>query len=156
MRIEIRRAEHIKNGSTNIGSRTKAKVVKNKMAPPFKEAQFDIMYGEGISKLGEILDLGCDLGVLQKSGAWYYRGETRLGQGRDAAKQYFRDNPEEAQQVEEAIRQALKDKLAENNARGGKAPAKAATPPAPPAPRTPAAAKGGVEVFADDFEDDKE
>ena len=156
VRIEIRRAEHIKNGSTNIGSRTKAKVVKNKMAPPFKEAQFDIMYGEGISKLGEILDLGCDLGVLQKSGAWYYRGETRLGQGRDAAKQYFRDNPEEAQQVEEAIRQALKDKLAENNARGGKAPAKAATPPAPPAPRTPAAAKGGVEVFADDFEDDKE
>ena len=156
VRIEIRRAEHIKNGSTNIGSRTKAKVVKNKMAPPFKEAQFDIMYGEGISKLGEILDLGCDLGVLQKSGAWYYRGETRLGQGRDAAKQYFRDNPEEAQQVEEAIRQALKDKLAENTARGGKAPAKAATPPAPPAPRTPAAAKGGVEVFADDFEDDKE
>ncbi len=156
VRIEIRRAEHIKNGSTNIGSRTKAKVVKNKMAPPFKEAQFDIMYGEGISKLGEILDLGCDLGVLQKSGAWYYRGETRLGQGRDAAKQYFRDNPEEAQQVEEAVRQALKDKLAENNARGGKAPAKAATPPAPPAPRTPAAAKGGVEVFADDFEDDKE
>lgn len=156
VRIEIRRAEHIKNGSTNIGSRTKAKVVKNKMAPPFKEAQFDIMYGEGISKLGEILDLGCDLGVLQKSGAWYYRGETRLGQGRDAAKQYFRDNPEEAQQVEEAIRQALKDKLAENTARGGKAAAKAATPPAPPAPRTPAAAKGGVEVFADDFEDDKE
>lgn len=156
VRIEIRRAEHIKNGSTNIGSRTKAKVVKNKMAPPFKEAQFDIMYGEGISKLGEILDLGCDLGVLQKSGAWYYRGETRLGQGRDAAKQYFRDNPEEAQQVEEAIRQALKDKLSENTARGGKAAAKAATPPAPPAPRTPAAAKGGVEVFADDFEDDKE
>ena len=154
-RIEIRRAEHIKAGSTNIGSRTKAKVVKNKMAPPFKEAQFDIMYGEGISKLGELVDLGAEFKIVQKSGAWYYMGETRLGQGRDAAKQYFKDNPEIAEDVERQIKEALATRNAESAGKGGKsAPAPEEEKPAP-APRS-APAKAGVEVFADDFEDEKE
>ena len=120
VRIEIRRAEHIKAGSSNIGSRTKAKVVKNKMAPPFKEAQFDIMYGEGISKLGELVDLGAEFKIVQKSGAWYYMGETRLGQGRDAAKQYFKDNPEVAADVERQIKEALAARNAELTGKGGK------------------------------------
>ena len=155
VRIEIRRTEHIKVGSTNIGSRTRAKVVKNKIAPPFKEAEFDIMYGEGISKLGELVDLGVKFDLVQKSGAWYSMGETRLGQGRDAAKQFFKDNPEIAEELEEKIKEALKNadsgKGKKDKEAGGKkesAPARPAAKSAPP--------KGGVEVFADDFEDDKE
>ena len=155
VRIEIRRTEHIKVGSTNIGSRTRAKVVKNKIAPPFKEAEFDIMYGEGISKLGELVDLGVKFDLVQKSGAWYSMGETRLGQGRDAAKQFFKDNPEIAEELEEKIKEALKNadsgKGPKDKEAGGKkesAPARPAAKSAPP--------KGGVEVFADDFEDDKE
>ena len=155
VRIEIRRTEHIKVGSTNIGSRTRAKVVKNKIAPPFKEAEFDIMYGEGISKLGELVDLGVKFDLVQKSGAWYSMGETRLGQGRDAAKQFFKDNPESAEELEEKIKEALKNadsgKGKKDKEAGGKkesAPARPAAKSAPP--------KGGVEVFADDFEDDKE
>lgn len=160
VRIEIRRSEHIKNGSTNIGSRTKAKVVKNKIAPPFKEAEFDIMYGEGISKVGELVDMGVKFDLVQKSGAWYSMGETRLGQGRDAAKEYFRNNPQEAEELEKKIKEAL----AAKNAEASQKKAAASTPaegegqekaPAP-APRAAAPAKGGVEVFADDFEDDKE
>ena len=90
--------------SEMIGNRTRAKVVKNKMAPPFREAEFDIMYGEGISLLGELLDLGVKLELVQKSGSWFSMGETRLGQGRDAAKQYLKDNPEVADGLEAAIR----------------------------------------------------
>ena len=155
VRIEIRRTEHIKVGSTNIGSRTRAKVVKNKIAPPFKEAEFDILYGDGISKLGELVDLGVMFDLVQKSGAWYSMGETRLGQGRDAAKQFFKDNPEIAEELEEKIKEALKNadsgKGKKDKEAGGKkesAPARPAAKSAPP--------KGGVEVFADDFEDDKE
>ena len=85
-------------------SRTRAKVVKNKMASPFREAEFDIMYGEGISLLGELLDLGVKLDLVQKSGSWFAMGETRLGQGRDAAKQYLKDNPQVADSLEAAIR----------------------------------------------------
>ena len=94
VRIDVRRIESLKSGSEIIGNRTRAKVVKNKVSPPFKEAEFDIMYGEGISKIGEILDLGAKLDLVQKSGSWFAMGETRLGQGRDAAKQYLKDNPE--------------------------------------------------------------
>lgn len=104
VRIDVRRIEGIKVGGEVIGNRTRAKVVKNKVAPPFKEAEFDIMYGEGISKTGELIDLGVKLDLVQKSGSWFAIGETRIGQGRDAAKQYLKDHPEEAAALEEEIR----------------------------------------------------
>ena len=104
VRIDVRRVETLKASGEMIGNRTRAKVVKNKMAPPFREAEFDIMYGEGISLLGELLDLGVKLDLVQKSGSWFSMGETRLGQGRDAAKQYLKDNPEVADGLEAAIR----------------------------------------------------
>jgi len=94
VRIEIRRSTPIKEGQETVGNRTKVKVVKNKMAPPFKEAEFDIMYGEGISSTGELLDIGTEIGVIEKSGSWYaYEGE-RIGQGRENVKKFFRENPD--------------------------------------------------------------
>ena len=148
VRIEIRRVEHLKNGTTLIGSRTRAKVVKNKIAPPFKEAEFDIMYGEGISKIGEIVDMGVKFGFVQKSGAWFYLGEERLGQGRDAAKQYFKEHPEVADRVEAQIVEKLTGKSQEKK----EDPADVRAPA--PTAKTARSAKGSVEVFADDFEDD--
>lgn len=94
VRMEVRRMEHLKNGTELIGSHTRVKVVKNKVAPPFKEAEFDIMYGEGISRTSELVDLGVKYGLVNKSGAWFSMGDTRLGQGRDAAKQYFKEHPD--------------------------------------------------------------
>ena len=104
VRIDVRRIEALKSGGEIIGNRTRAKVVKNKVAPPFREAEFDIMYGEGISKLGELIDLGVKLDLVQKSGSWFAMGDIRLGQGRDAAKEYFRTHPEEADKLEAEIR----------------------------------------------------
>ena len=104
VRIDVRRVETMKANGEMIGNRTRAKVVKNKVAPPFREAEFDIMYGEGISKLGELLGLGVKLDLVQKSGSWFAMGETRLGQGRDAAKEYFRTHPEDAEALEAEIR----------------------------------------------------
>ena len=104
VRIEVRRVEAIKNGSEVVGNRTRAKIVKNKVAPPFREAEFEIIYGEGISKWGELVDLAVKLDTIQKSGSWFSMGETRLGQGRDAVKQYLKDNPEVAEKVEAEIR----------------------------------------------------
>ena len=104
VRIDIRRTEAIKNGSEVIGNRTRAKIVKNKCAPPFKEAFFDIMYGEGISKEGELLDLAVKLDIIQKSGSWFSMGEMRLGQGRDAVKQYLKDNPDLTDRIEAEVR----------------------------------------------------
>ena len=104
VRIDVRKIETLKNGSEIVGSRTRAKVVKNKVAPPFREAEFDVIYGKGISKVGEIVDMGLELEVLKRSGAWFYYGDTRIGQGRDNVKQLFEDNPEFAAEVEEKVR----------------------------------------------------
>ena len=104
VRIDIRRTEAIKNGTEIVGNRTRAKIVKNKVAPPFKEAIFDIMYGEGISKWGELVDLAVQLELINKSGSWFSIGDERIGQGRDSAKQYLRDNPEIAAKLEADIR----------------------------------------------------
>jgi recombination protein RecA len=99
VRMDIRRIGALKDGDNIVGGRTRVKVVKNKMAPPFKEAEFDILYGTGISREGEIVDLGSEIGVVEKSGAWYSYGGERIGQGREAAKQFLRDHPETAQQI---------------------------------------------------------
>lgn len=107
MRIDIRRAAQIKEGEDVIGNRIKVKVVKNKVAPPFRKAEFDIMYGEGISKVGEIIDIGVELNILKKSGSWFSYGETRLGQGRDSVKNMIADNPELMDELEAKIKEAL-------------------------------------------------
>ncbi|MFY9516297.1 MAG: recombinase RecA, partial [Dysgonamonadaceae bacterium] len=110
VRLDIRRIGSLKDGDEISGSQTRVKVVKNKVAPPFRKAEFDIVYGEGISREGEIVDLGSDLGVIKKSGSWYSYNDTRLGQGRDAAKKMIKDNPELAEELEKLIFQALKTK----------------------------------------------
>jgi recombination protein RecA len=110
VRLDIRRAQQIKDGDEVIGNQTRVKVVKNKVAPPFRKAEFDIMFGEGISRAGEIADLGAELGVIKKSGSWYSYNDTKLGQGRDATKQLLNDNPELAEELEGLIFQALKEK----------------------------------------------
>ncbi len=107
VRIDVRRVETLKVNGEMIGSHTRAKIVKNKVAPPFREAEFDIMYGKGISREGEIVDLGLKFEVLRRSGAWFYYGETRIGQGRDNVKQLFLDNPELAGEIEEKIYAAI-------------------------------------------------
>jgi recombination protein RecA len=112
IRLDIRRSSQIKDGDNVIGNRTKVKVVKNKVAPPFKVAEFDIMYGEGISKTGEILDLAVEFEVIKKAGSWFSYGETKLGQGRDAVKALIKDNPELADELEGKIKAIIK----ENNA----------------------------------------
>ena len=138
VRIDVRRIEALKNGSEIIGNRTRAKVVKNKMAPPFREAEFDIMYGEGIVREGELVDLGVKLDLVQKAGSWFSMGETRIGQGRDAAKRYLQENPEIRDQLEADIRKNF-DKLMSNQARvAAKAAGRA------------------VDVSADDFDDSGE
>ena len=135
VRLDIRRVEALKNGGEVIGNRTRAKIVKNKVSPPFREAEFDIMYGEGISKWGELVDLAVKLDILQKSGSWFSMGETRLGQGRDAVKEYLKNNPELADRIEAEVRAnsfKLMSKQSQIAAR---------------------AAGRAVDVSADDFED---
>ena len=108
VRIDIRKASSIKDGDEQLGARVKVKVVKNKVAPPFRRAEFDIMFGEGISKIGEIIDLGVEHGIIKKSGSWFSYGETKLAQGRDAVKQLLLDNPELAEELEAKIMEVLK------------------------------------------------
>ena len=135
VRIDVRRIEALKNGSEIVGNRTRAKVVKNKVAPPFREAEFDIMYGEGIARLGELVDLGVKLDLVQKAGSWFSMGEVRIGQGRDAAKKYLAENPEVAARLEADIRKNF-DKLMTGQSRvAAKAAGRA------------------VDVSADDFDD---
>jgi len=112
VRLDIRRIGQIKDGEEATGNQTRVKVVKNKVAPPFRKAEFDIMYGEGISKTGELIDMGSDLGIIKKSGSWYSYGETKIGQGREAAKDVMKQNPELADQIEQEIYAALKAKHA--------------------------------------------
>ena len=108
IRVDIRRANQIKEGEEVIGNRTRVKIVKNKVAPPFKKAEFEIRYGEGISKVGEILDMGVELNIVKKSGSWFSYGETKLGQGREAVKEVIKDNPELAEELEVKIMDAIK------------------------------------------------
>jgi len=108
VRVDIRKTNQIKEGEEIIGNRTRVKIVKNKLAPPFKKADFDILYGEGISQLGEIVDLGVDFEIIKKSGSWFSYGDTKLGQGRDAVKQIIRDNPELFDELKAKISEALK------------------------------------------------
>ena len=156
VRMEVRRVEHLKNGTELIGSHTRVKVVKNKVAPPFKQAEFDIMYGEGISRTSELVDLGVEFGILNKSGAWFSMGDTRLGQGRDAAKQYFKDHPDIADDVQKQIMEKVaeeRSKLAQSHAARPSAavPTEKAEKPADKAPR-PSSSKA-VSIDADDFDD---
>ena len=105
----IRKIETLKKDTVEIGNRVKVKVVKNKVAPPFRAAEFDVVFGEGISKMGEIVDMGVELGIVQKSGSWFSYGTDKLGQGRDTVKQLLHDNPELAAEIENKIREKVKE-----------------------------------------------
>lgn len=109
VRMDIRRIGQLKDGDEVIGNQTRVKIVKNKVAPPFKKAEFDIMFGEGISRVGEIVDLGVEYGIIKKSGSWFSYGDTKLAQGRDAVKQLLKDNPELADELEQKIMEAVKE-----------------------------------------------
>ena len=110
VRLDIRKSSAIKDGDQNVGNRVKVKVVKNKVAPPFRTCEFDLMFGEGISKLGEIIDLGVEQEIIKKSGSWFSYGDTKLAQGREALKQVLRDNPDLCDELEGKIRAALTEK----------------------------------------------
>lgn len=112
VRLDIRRISQIKDSDGATGNRTRVKVVKNKMAPPFRQAEFDILYGHGISKVGEIIDLGVDHEIIKKSGSWFSYGDTKLGQGRDAVRQLLQDNPELAEEIEAKIKEAIAEPAA--------------------------------------------
>ena len=141
VRIDIRKVQTLKVGTDMIGSHTRAKVVKNKVAPPFREAEFDIMYGEGISKEGELIDLGVQLGLVEKSGSWFSMGETRLGQGRDNAKNYFKEHPEDAQALETEIRANAYKLMSRQSLAAAKAAGRSVEP------------AESIDVTAEDFED---
>ena len=152
VRIDVRRIEGLKDSTgAFIGNRTRAKVVKNKVAPPFREAEFDIMFGEGISKVGEILDLGVKLGVVQKSGAWFNYGEMRLGQGRDNAKAYLKEHPEIADEIEKIVRENAERLLAAGKKGTVKQldASELVKPAAAPAAAVPAAQTTGSEADLD-------
>ncbi len=135
VRLDVRKIEAIKDGATIIGNRTRVKVIKNKVAPPFREAVFDIMYGEGISKFGELLDMAVELELVNKSGSWFSIGDERIGQGRDNAKQYIADHPELAEELEKKVREHLAELQSARTKR-------------PTAPATKA-----VDISAEDFDE---
>ena len=153
VRMDVRRIEAIKNGTQLIGNRTRVKVIKNKVAPPFKEAVFDIMYGEGISRYGEMVDLGVQLDLIHKAGSWFSIDGERIGQGRDNARQFLMDNPDLADELEEKIRAQM---FHLNGRAAPNAPAAPAASPAEPAgfaaPERPM--PQGVSIRADDFNDE--
>ena len=150
MRIDVRRTESLKgNGSEIIGNRTKCKIVKNKVAPPFKDAEFDIMYGRGISKEGEMVDIGVKYNIIQKSGAWFSYGDMRLGQGRDNVKELFINNPELAEEIEKKIVAAMNEAAEAAKARK---PKPVAAPAMPAEPVTKASARARLDIVVDDDE----
>ena len=136
VRLDVRRVEAIKEGSNVVGNKTRVKVVKNKVAPPFREAMFEILYGQGISKWGELVDLAVQMDIVQKSGSWFSMGDERIGQGANSVKEYLMNNPEIAEEVEAKVR----EKLMQQSMVAPKAPAKAAEKP--------------IVVSADDFDDE--
>lgn len=150
VRIEVRRAEQIKNGAEVIGNRTKCKVVKNKVAPPFKECEFDIMYGQGISRVGEVLDLAVDLGIVKKGGAWFSYNEVKLGQGRDNAKEFLLSNPEMMAEIEEKIKENEKELVMVSKKNKKSAKVKEAAQKAAEAVENAKASENSVVVDADD------
>ena len=147
VRLDVRRTETLKAGSEAIGAHTRVKVVKNKVAPPFKEAEFDIMYGEGISKEGELLDLAVKLDIVQKSGAWFSYKEERLGQGRDNVKELFKGNPELTAEIEALVRANL-DKLNPSRTKTNREPVE--IPLAAAAKMSAPAAKAAIDIVVDD------
>ena len=154
VRIEVRKGEILKSGTDIIGARTKVKVVKNKIAPPFRTAEFDVIYGQGISRVGELLDIAVQLEIVQKSGAWFsYNGE-RIGQGRDKTKEFLSTHPEMAGEIEALVREnvnKLYDKAPGRPAREAAVPVILPVPgPAPEAPTTKAAAKQSIDITVDD------
>ncbi len=163
VRIDVRKIETLKKGAEMVGSRTRAKVVKNKVAPPFREAEFDVMYGEGISKVGEIVDMAVKLDLVQKSGSWFSMGETRLGQGRDAVKDFLKDNPEICQELEEDIRQNAFQLMTSQSQVAARAAGRAVDPVSPDGAGTPPLpakdvdssliAREGIDISAEDFDD---
>ena len=151
MRMDVRRVEQIKGpGNEFIGSRTRVKIVKNKVAPPFKEAEFDIMYGSGISKVGETVDIGVNLDVLKKSGAWFYYGDMRLGQGRENVKTYLQQNPELMAEIEEKIRVKMKENANSKTGSDDKKGTPVSAKPVMKAPATQAQAKARLDITVDD------
>ncbi len=150
VRLDVRRTETLKAGGSPIGSHTRVRVVKNKVAPPFKEAEFDIMYGEGISHLSEVLDLAVEAGIVQKSGAWFSYKEERIGQGRDNAKEYLKNNPAAAEEIEAAVREWMMG----SSETAAEKPAAAPVPmeiPLADAPRVTAAqAKAKIDIVVED------
>lgn len=148
VRIDIRRAETLKNGSEMIGSHTKAKVVKNKVAPPFKQAEFDILYGKGIVRSGEVVDMGVDCNILKKSGAWYYYNDERLGQGRENARKYFEEHPDFMAEIEAKIVESLKHEPEE--AKPAAAEKSASAPAAEEKPAAKKASRVNLDVDVED------
>ena len=149
MRIEVRRSEALKGaGNEIIGNRTRAKIVKNKVAPPFKEAEFDILYGRGISRDGEIVDLGVKFGIIQKSGAWFSYGDMRLAQGRDNTRELLINNPELFNEINDKVVAALKEASSHNKVQKPARPAM----PEPPAPQvtTKEGAREKLDIVVDD------
>ncbi len=146
VRIDIRKTDVIKNGADIVGNTVKCKIVKNKVAPPFKVATFDIMYGEGISKYSELVDLGVEFGIIKKSGTWFSYGETRIGQGKEVAKKFLRDNADISDEVEARIRECLANADAKTDDK------KATAKPAAKAETAKSAASASIDVSADDFE----